>query len=273
MKTEKYPPLQTGTPVITHWTALEGDKFTEEAKQNRKWDTKGEVIGHSDSHGLCYEVKHADGTTGWYHPFELSIRGGLILPTNKIETNRQRVYFLAGPILGGGNWQQEAIGLLLKTDPECFVVCPCNYQSEQELQPYIRYGLYEVFPNQTLWERHYLQSASVHGCVIFWLPEEDQANPRPKETGPYAQDTYGELGRWSMLNGNKKANFVSPYDRKCIANVVIGGQRNFPGLRTIEKNLIADHADHGNKSVQIYETLEQTIFAAIEVAKTKSVYA
>jgi hypothetical protein len=41
---------------------------------HRKWNVVGEVVGHSDSHGLIYQVRHADGTKGWYEPRELKIR-------------------------------------------------------------------------------------------------------------------------------------------------------------------------------------------------------
>lgn len=31
----------------------------------------GRVFTHSNSHGVCYGVRHEDGTTAWYEPDEL----------------------------------------------------------------------------------------------------------------------------------------------------------------------------------------------------------
>lgn len=36
----------------------------------------GSIVGHSDSHGLCYEVRHDDGTRAFYDPDELFDEGG-----------------------------------------------------------------------------------------------------------------------------------------------------------------------------------------------------
>ncbi len=48
-------------------------EWTEEAQKNRKWGASGKIIGHSDSHGLCYKVLHEDGTEGYYDPSELEL--------------------------------------------------------------------------------------------------------------------------------------------------------------------------------------------------------
>jgi len=37
----------------------------------QKWGVVGEVMDHHDSHGLCYEVKHPDGSIGVYDPTEI----------------------------------------------------------------------------------------------------------------------------------------------------------------------------------------------------------
>lgn len=50
--------------------SLSGE-WTAEAIALRKWGMPGMVTGHSDSHGLCYEVRHEDGTTGWYDTSEI----------------------------------------------------------------------------------------------------------------------------------------------------------------------------------------------------------
>jgi hypothetical protein len=52
------------------------------ALADRRWDVKGTIVGHSDSHGLVYEVRHHDGTgeTGWYEPRELVLNNRSYCP-------------------------------------------------------------------------------------------------------------------------------------------------------------------------------------------------
>ena len=75
MKAEKkWPPLSPGTSVrTTQEDKSNADSWTESAKNRRRWGVEGEVIKHHDSHGLCYDVKHADGSVGCYDPTELQI--------------------------------------------------------------------------------------------------------------------------------------------------------------------------------------------------------
>jgi len=65
--------LQNGTPVRTREPnqALRGE-WTTAGWLRKKSNVIGEILRHSDSHGLCYEVRHEDGTTGWYDPSELT---------------------------------------------------------------------------------------------------------------------------------------------------------------------------------------------------------
>lgn len=143
--------------------------------------------------------------------------------------------------------------MLAQRAPVSYIVCPCRYAPEHPLYRFAIKGEEGIFPNQTLWERHYLALASTQGSIIFWLPEESKNNPRPLETGPYARDTYGELGEWRtrMLYGN--------------ARVVIGAQRAFPGLSVITKNFRAMIGD----TLVFYETLQDTIDAAVALANSK----
>lgn len=39
----------------------------------KKWGERGTIIGHHDSHGLYYDVRHDDGTEGPYDPSELEL--------------------------------------------------------------------------------------------------------------------------------------------------------------------------------------------------------
>ncbi len=80
--------------------------------------------------------------------------------------------------------------------------------------------------------RNYLKEAVKKGCVIFWLPEENKLKPRPLDAGPYATDTRGEIGRWSV-----EQKYNPEY------NVVLGAEENFFSLSQIKRNWIADQ-DH-----------------------------
>lgn len=69
-----YPPISHGTRVKTTVENVKMRReWTREALACRKWDTEGEVIAHHDSHGLCYDIKHDDGSTGSYDPSEFEI--------------------------------------------------------------------------------------------------------------------------------------------------------------------------------------------------------
>src|SRR6266481_552306 len=102
----------------------------------------------------------------------------LILPNNAVLMGSNPVFFLAGPIRGGGDWQKKAIYLLAKEVPDAYIVCPCRYTPNHELyrfsvppSPDEEWKKLDLpsFPRQTLWERYYLDRASKHGSIIFWL--------------------------------------------------------------------------------------------------------
>lgn len=63
--------LSNGTRVRTLVVPDPPTDWTEEAKRARRFDVDGTVIAMHDSHGLCYEVRHDDGTVGAYEPREL----------------------------------------------------------------------------------------------------------------------------------------------------------------------------------------------------------
>ncbi len=197
----------------------------------------------------------------------------LLLPKNGIvlsekELDSRSIYFLAGPILGGGDWQKIAIKMLAEKDPECYIVCPCRYDNNHELYKHnilstnknLQNEILE-FENQTHWERYYMQLAAKYGSLIFWLPCEDKNHPRPKEFGPYARDTYGEIGRWSIIYSQNQ----TAYD------ITIGAESEFSGLSVIKKNWQADNQkniDYLGRILEapatiFYNTLEDTITAAI----------
>ena len=74
MTAQNWPPISAGTLVRTTEPNMElREEWTDEGWAGRKWGVDGRVITHHDSHGLCYEVRHSDGTMGTYDPSELEV--------------------------------------------------------------------------------------------------------------------------------------------------------------------------------------------------------
>lgn len=180
----------------------------------------------------------------------------LILPKTlaNSEATGMPLFFLAGPIRGGGDWQHQAcLELQKRFSSEFCVASPCRYTEQHPLWQYRADGIETRFNRQLDWERHYLYKAalgSYQGCILFWLPCESRAQPHPGPE-PYAMDTRGELGEWrGRMMQNKNIRLV------------IGAEEGFLGLSQIRRNF--------NEALEcefpIYETLEQTIDAAIRMA-------
>lgn len=181
-------------------------------------------------------------------------RAILILPkeTPVLDSNMP-LYFLAGPVRGGGDWQREVFEMISKKDPKSYVVCPWRYGDADSIRAHEQKGATLEFESQTAWERHYLDIASKRGAILFWLPCESATSPRKKEDGPYAQETYGELGEW------RARKHFEPDVR-----LVVGAETNFPGLKAIKRN----YEVMVGKDFVIHESLEAAVDAAIVIAHT-----
>lgn len=70
---ENWPPLKNGTAVRTIAIPKAANDWTEEAIASRKFGVRGTIVCHHDSHGLCYDVMHEDGTLGCYDSGELVV--------------------------------------------------------------------------------------------------------------------------------------------------------------------------------------------------------
>jgi hypothetical protein len=69
-----FPPISNGTIITTTQENLAlKNEWVEGVKEKCRWGVRGEVVNYSSGHGLCYEVKHDDGTTAWYDPSEFHI--------------------------------------------------------------------------------------------------------------------------------------------------------------------------------------------------------
>lgn len=185
----------------------------------------------------------------------------LLLPKTFVDTRytKDPVFFLAGPIKGGDDWQANATTLLATQVPDCIIVNPCRYTESHPLYQYRMDAIEnDDFPNQTLWERYFLDLAgrrSSNGCILFWLPCESKTNPR-NDGSPYARDTYGELGEWrGRAIGNPYLNFV------------VGAEKDFPGLKQICTNF----EDALGAHFVLHNSLEETVTAAVEKATGRKI--
>jgi len=176
----------------------------------------------------------------------------IVLPKNlcEIDPSYGPLFFLAGPVHGGGDWQFKCCNEIRKHIPNFYAALPCKYKENHPLTTFILNG-YGNFDRQLTWERYYLDIAAENGCLIFWLPTEDKDHPRIG-TDPYAMDTRGELGEWRGRLMN------NPH-----LSVVVGAETDFPGLSQIQRNF-----DFATKSrFPIYGSLSETVSAAIKKIK------
>ena len=122
----------------------------------------------------------------------------IILPNTYVDSTiiDKPLFFLAGPIRGGENWQQACCLEIEKHLPDFFAVVPCRWEKGYSLFKHRQAGVDNFFKRQTVWEYYYLRRASElskehKGCIIFWLPE-----PARNYKGEYARDSRGEIARW-----------------------------------------------------------------------------
>ena len=163
------------------------------------------------------------------------------------------LFFLAGPVRGGGDWQFKMSELLAREFDDCIIANPCRYDYNHPLYKY-RVNGPDGFPRQTDWERHFLQLAADRwetGCIIFWLPPEDALNPR-KDGGPYARETMGEIGEWrgQMMWARH-------------LRVIVGMAVEFPGASQIERNFELALG----REFKIYRTMEEVVARAVFFAQ------
>ncbi|PJC56200.1 hypothetical protein CO026_01655 [Candidatus Kaiserbacteria bacterium CG_4_9_14_0_2_um_filter_41_32] len=182
----------------------------------------------------------------------------IILPKKivPITTTPERpLFFLAGPIRGGGDWQHAMAWELLQRVKDVQIACPSRWTAEHPLHEYF-YEPFSQAPNRQLhWERHYMEQSSGlrggHGCLIFWLPLESKESPHPGPE-PYAMDTRREIGKYTA--------FMQTHG----ANLVVGGDKAFFGLSVILDEL-ADAA--GADTFEFHEDMGDLADAAIKVAQ------
>ncbi len=163
------------------------------------------------------------------------------------------LFFLAGPIRGGGDWQSRMVEHILDRNQDAHIACPSRWNDEHRLAHHFYRPFSQAENRQLAWERHYLRQAgletAVPGCVIFWLECESATHPHPGPE-PYAMDTRREIGKFTA------------YMESMDVRMVIGGNPSFYGLDVILRELNGAT----EKQVVFSETMEEIVDQALCVA-------
>jgi hypothetical protein len=141
--------------------------------------------------------------------------------------------FLAGPIQGAGDWQDDAISYLTKQ------ASGCNIASPRRSYPPVTFD-YDV---QVDWETHHLRRAAQQGVILFWLATEKEHDCNRS----YAQTTRFELAEWKARHERDGAPLV------------VGIEEGFSGARYIRRRFGQDCP-----TIPILSTLEDACRSAIE---------
>ncbi len=159
----------------------------------------------------------------------------LLQPPEIVETSGP-VIFLAGPIQGGPDWQNEAVHLIHDLDPAIVVASPRKNYAEGSF----------VYERQVDWETHFLRIAGRTGVVAFWLAAQTEETPGRS----YAQTTRFELGEWKMRHEHDGAYLT------------IGIEEGFGNARYIRRRFSQDAPD-----VKIANSLEEMSRNAVNLAR------
>ena len=166
----------------------------------------------------------------------------IILPKTHVPMEEdERLYFLAGPIRGADNWHYDAMDILQQLDPNSYIASPRRTLRE-DLEKFRVYGG-ENFSRQRAWEKHYLEYASQHGSILFWLPGETEHN---------CEKAFGAITRFEM------GQWLERYRQDNSTKWVFGSNGEFPELSTIQYDMTLDAPD-----LKLCSTLQETCEAAV----------
>lgn len=143
-------------------------------------------------------------------------------------------FYLIGPVRGGGDWQHQMCLALARCVGECAIATPTRWQDSHPLAHYFVGAPSPRYERQRFWEDELIELAQTRprSCLVVYLPEEDQANPRAKQDGPYGRDTYREIGRFrGLMEG------MGPRKRKKFP-LAFGGSPNFSGINLLQHDII-----------------------------------
>lgn len=134
-------------------------------------------------------------------------------PKTTIHDVENHYVFLAGPIQGSRNWQNEIVGKLKNLLPKNYYIANPRFVYKPDSFDYDK---------QVNWETEYLTRASINGIILFWLEKEEFHDPKRS----YAQTTRFELATWLERQNNNKN-----------IKICIGIHDDFPGKKYIVKKI------------------------------------
>jgi hypothetical protein len=167
--------------------------------------------------------------------------GKLILPPNYLEIIDSPLVFLAGPIQGAHNWQEQAIETIQNLAPGLCIACP---RRKEEIRGEFTAAMYN---EQVDWETYHLREAGKKGVVMFWLAKELEHICRRA----YAQTSRFELAEWKMRHETYGSNLV------------VGIEDGFSGEKYIRRRFSQDCPE-----VPVCDTLEETCKKTIETIRS-----
>jgi len=174
--------------------------------------------------------------------------GGVIIPKTYVPMVEEPLIFLAGPILGAPNWQDEAVDFLLSQEPSLIVVS-LRRKVREKIARRVLKGDETFFPRQRAWERHYLNMASETGTTLFWLPGEVEHD---------CSKSYGAMTRFEL------GQVMASYSEGNPVSFCVGSDGKFSELHIIQYDLSLDVP---NK--EIIGTLEETCLEAIKLLPSR----
>ena len=181
----------------------------------------------------------------------------IYLPKNivpLIPRKSQPIFFLAGPVRGGGDWQADMALQMLGRNPATNIAIPCRWNANHRLAHLFVTPFTRDAPHRQLhWERHYMEHVALSVgacCLVFWLGLESATSPHPGPE-PYAMDTRREIGKWTAW-----LKFQG-------AKLVVGADPSFYGLSVIQDEL----NDAYGKPFHIYQSMEEVVTAAFGVTR------
>jgi hypothetical protein len=176
----------------------------------------------------------------------------LILPKSKIPLKKQKLFYLAGPVEGGGGWQKKAISILRKDFPEAYFAFRCPFNEMRRLRRFALKGEEEQYSSEAEWRRDQMEFAAMSGCLMFWLGPQDKEEEADFTKIPYGLIASREEAVWA---------FRLFYNNKL--RVVIGVHHSFPGHDEIVENLL----DLFGANFHVYNRLPDLLEAAALRAK------
>lgn len=198
---------------------------------------------------------------------ERKVSMSIYLPKQIVQLNPtfdSPLFFLAGPVRGGGDWQADMSESIFDQEPSALIVCPTRWSEKHRLSHYFHQPFSDAENRQLVYERHYIKQAglekNVNGCVILWFGLESEEHPHDGPE-PYAMDTRRETGKLTAFA--EVLLWFPELREKMDVRLVVGGDPNFHGLEVI----LFELSEAFGQSFPFYETMEDVVTNALRIAR------